>query len=269
MIELGRLALIGCLGFAAYAAAAAAYGALAGRPGWVRSSERAVYAVAALVVIAALGLEAALLSDRFDIGFVARISSIEQPWPFKLALWGGQEGSLLLWALVLAGMSALAVWQNRARNRNLMPWVIVSLMGNLLFFLVLLVFISNPFETLPPGQVLSNGQGMNPLLQHPVMLIHPPVLYLGFVGFAVPFSFALAALISGELGTTWFRTTRRWTVMAWFFLGVGLLLGGRWACCSAGAGPTRCWVGGATGPGTPSRTPHSCRGWRPPPTCIR
>ena len=241
MVELGRYALIGVVLFAGYATAAAAYGALRERPLWVRSAERAVYAVLALVAVAVVSLELALYWDRFDLAFVARVSSAQQPWPFKLALWGGQEGSLLLWATVLASMSALAVHQNRDRNRRLMPWVVVSLMANLLFFAVILAWISNPFEALPPGQVLSNGQGMNPLLQHPVMLIHPPILYIGFVGFAVPFSFALAALITGELGTSWFRTTRRWTVTAWFFLGCGLLLGGRWAYEVLGWGGYWAW----------------------------
>ncbi len=229
------------LGFAVWAILACSFGALRKRASWVASGERAVYAVLALTILAAICLAAALLTDRFDIAFIAKVSSREQPWPFKLALWGGQEGSLLLWALMLAGMCAATVLQNRTSNRTLMPWVIVSLMGNLLFFAVILVFISNPFEALPAQHVLSNGQGMNPLLQHPVMLIHPPILYAGFVGFAVPFSFALAALITGELGTTWFRTTRRWTLMAWAFLGCGLLLGGRWAYEVLGWGGYWAW----------------------------
>ena len=229
------------LGFAVWAILACSFGALRKRASWVASGERAVYAVLALTILAAVCLAAALLTDRFDIAFIAKVSSREQPWPFKLALWGGQEGSLLLWALMLAGMCAATVLQNRTSNRTLMPWVIVSLMGNLLFFAVILVFISNPFEALPAQHVLSNGQGMNPLLQHPVMLIHPPILYAGFVGFAVPFSFALAALITGELGTTWFRTTRRWTLMAWAFLGCGLLLGGRWAYEVLGWGGYWAW----------------------------
>ena len=136
MIELGHLSLIAVLPFAAYACLAAAAGALRARPDWVRSAERAVLAVFALLLLALVGLEWALLTDRFDLGFVARVSSVEQPWPFKMALWGGQEGSLLLWALVLGGLSALVVWQNRERNRALMPWVVVSLMANLLFFAV-------------------------------------------------------------------------------------------------------------------------------------
>jgi cytochrome c-type biogenesis protein CcmF len=194
-----------------------------------------------LVFVAFVALQTALLQNRFDLAFVAKVSSAEQPWLYKLALWGGQEGSLLLWAFMLAGMSAVAVLQNRKRNRTLMPWVVVSLMANLAFFAAILCFISNPFEPLPAAHVLSNGQGMNPLLQHPAMLIHPPILYMGFVGFAVPFSFALAALITGELGTTWFRTTRRWTLTAWFFLGIGLMLGGRWAYEVLGWGGYWAW----------------------------
>jgi cytochrome c-type biogenesis protein CcmF len=110
-----------------------------------------------------------------------------------------------------------------------MPWVAAVLLANAFFFLVLVNFVSRPFELLPPGKVLSDGAGLNPLLQHPVMMIHPLILYTGLVGFVVPYAFAFAALASGELGTTWFRTTRRWTLFAWAALGVGIMLGGRWA----------------------------------------
>jgi cytochrome c-type biogenesis protein CcmF len=122
-----------------------------------------------------------------------------------------------------------------------MPWVITSLMANVLFFGLLAGFITSPFEATPLAQRFSSGTGLNPLLQHPAMLIHPPVLYLGFVGFAVPFSFALAALVTGELGQNWFRTTRRWTLTAWFFLGCGILLGGRWAYDVLGWGGYWAW----------------------------
>jgi cytochrome c-type biogenesis protein CcmF len=230
MIELGSYSLYLLLVFAGYATVTAIAGALQGRPDLVRSAERAVYASFGLLCLTMLALEVALLQDRFDLGFVAQNSSRQQPWPFKVvALWGGQAGSLVLWAFILSGFSALAVWQNRNRNRTLVGWVIPALMVNLLFFGVLITFVRNPFEVLPPEQVLSNGSGLNPLLQHPAMIIHPPLLYLGFVGFAVPFAFAFAALVTGELGTQWFRTTRRWTITAWFFLGCGIMLGGRWA----------------------------------------
>ena len=239
MVHLGEYALYLTVPFALYAGLAAIYGARSSRPEWVRSAERAVLATFGLLCVAMLGLEIALVSDRFDLAFVYSISSREQPLLFKLALWGGHDGSLLLWAWMLAGMSALVVWQNRERNRRLMPWVVASQMANVLFFAVLLAFTNNPFA--PAEVVLSNGAGMNPVLQHPVMLIHPPILYVGFVGFSVPFSFALAALISGELGTAWFRTTRRWTLVAWLFLGTGLLLGGRWAYEVLGWGGYWAW----------------------------
>jgi cytochrome c-type biogenesis protein CcmF len=241
MVELGRYALYLLPVFSAYAIGAAIFGALTQRPLVVKSAERAVHASFALLLVTAAGLAVAMIGDRFDLAFVAATSSREQPWPFKLAIWGGQEGSLVLWAGILAGFASIAVFQNRARNRELVPWVVVSLMANLLFFSLLLCFISNPYEVVPEGHALSNGRGMNPLLQHPVMLIHPPILYTGFVGFAVPFSFAFAALVTGRLDTTWFRTTRRWTLTAWAFLGCGILLGGRWAYEVLGWGGYWAW----------------------------
>ena len=242
VISFGHFSLYLSLLFAVYGVCAAAFGALRGRPEWVRSAERAVYAVFALLSFAMLGLEAALLSDRFDIAFVAQNSSREQSWVFKLpALWGGQSGSLLLWGWMLSLLTAVVVFQNRTRNRALMPWVMATLLANVTFFATLLCFVTNPFAALAPDQVFSNGRGLNPLLQHPVMLIHPPILYVGFVGFAVPFAFALAALISGELGPAWFRSTRRWTIVAWAFLGVGLMLGGRWAYEVLGWGGYWAW----------------------------
>ncbi len=241
LVTLGEYALFGAIGFALWALVAALVGALRGHAGWVRSAERAVIALFCLLSLSMLGLEAALLGDRFDLAFVSEISAREQPWIFKLALWGGHDGSLLLWTWMLSLMSFLVVWQNRSQNRSLLPWVIVALMSNVLFFGGLTAFTSNPFAPLPAGQGFSNGSGMNPLLQHPVMLIHPPVLYIGFIGFAVPFAFAVAALVTGELGPSWFRTTRRWTITAWFFLGIGLMLGGRWAYEVLGWGGYWAW----------------------------
>jgi cytochrome c-type biogenesis protein CcmF len=185
LVTLGEYSIFLALFFAAYAAAAALIGVAGAEPQWLRSAERSVVALFVLVSLSMLGLEAALIGDRFDLAFVAQISAREQPWPFKLALWGGHDGSLLLWTWMLALMSFLVVRQNRDRNRGLQPWVIVSMMANVLFFLGLVAFVSNPFEPLPAGQAYSNGAGMNPLLQHPVMLIHPPILYTGFIAFSV------------------------------------------------------------------------------------
>jgi cytochrome c-type biogenesis protein CcmF len=242
MPELGSHALFLALFFALYAMGAGAVGGLRARPAAVRSAERAIYAVALLLSFAIAALEVALLDDRFDLAFVAQVSSREQPWGFKIpALWGGQAGSLLLWAWMLSGFAALAVFQNRARNRALVPWVIVGLLANVAFFAALVALVTNPFEPLPVESRFSNGRGLNPLLQHPAMLIHPPILYVGFTGFAVPFAFAFAALVTGELGPAWFRATRRWTITAWFFLGIGIMLGGRWAYEVLGWGGYWAW----------------------------
>jgi cytochrome c-type biogenesis protein CcmF len=241
LVTLGSFALPLAVVFAVYALGAAVFGALRGRPGFVKSAERAVIAVFGLAVLAIAGLESALLGDRFDIAFVREISAREQPWIFKAALWGGQAGSLTLWTFMLCLFSFLVVMQNRRRNRTLMPWVIAVMMLNVIFFASVVAFITNPFAPLPPGHALSTGQGMNPLLQHPAMLIHPPILYTGFIGFSVPFAFAAAALITGELGTSWFESTRRWTLTAWFFLGCGLMLGGRWAYEVLGWGGYWAW----------------------------
>jgi cytochrome c-type biogenesis protein CcmF len=229
LVTLGQISLPLSVFFALFAIVTAMIGALGDRPQWVRAAERAVIAVFALLVLAMLGVEAALIGDRFDLAFVQQISAREQPLIFKMALWGGSQGSLLLWTFMLGLMSFLVVVQNRNRNRRLMPWVVVVMMINIVFFGTIVSFITSPYVALPPGHAWSSGQGMTPLLQHPVMLIHPPILYTGFIGFSVPFAFAAAALITGELGTTWFETTRRWYLTAWFFLGCGLMLGGRWA----------------------------------------
>ncbi len=241
LVTLGNQALYVALAFALWAGAAGITAGLRRDPAWTRSAERAVYAVFGLLSLAMIGLAAAMVGDRFDLAFVQQNSAREQPWPFKLAVWGGQAGSLLLWTWMLGLMAALATWQNRQRNRLLMPWVIASMMVSVLFFGAIVTFVSNPFTPLPPGHAWSSGQGMNPLLQHPVMLIHPPILYTGFIGFAVPFSFAVAALITGRLDTTWFDTTRRWTLTAWFFLGLGIMLGGRWAYEVLGWGGYWAW----------------------------
>jgi cytochrome c-type biogenesis protein CcmF len=241
LVALGGLSLYLAVFFALYCGVCGVLAGVRRSPDLTRSAERGVIAVFMLLSLAMIGLEAALLGDRFDLAFVAQISTREQPWMFKLALWGGQAGSLLLWTWMLGLMSFLVVMQNRRRNRSLMPWVVAVMMLNVVFFATLVSFVSNPFAALEPGQAWSSGQGMNPLLQHPAMLIHPPILYTGFIGFSVPFAFAAAALITGELGTAWFETTRRWTLTAWFFLGIGLMLGGRWAYEVLGWGGYWAW----------------------------
>lgn len=240
MVEIGvlalRLALIGGL----YAILAAVWGAQTRRPALVRSSRQAAYAVHALIATAALVLWRALLTRDFSLEYVASYSSTTLSTPYTIAaLWGGQAGSLLFWVLILTTMSTIVHLQNHERNAALMPYVTATLMTIAAFFLALLVFITGPFERLPVPA--SEGADLNPLLQNYWMLIHPPSLYLGYVGCAVPFAFAIAALATGRLGDVWIRTTRRWTLFAWFFLTVGNILGARWAYEELGWGGYWAW----------------------------
>jgi len=212
------------------------------RPEWTRIAERSVLLVCAATSVAMLALFWALATNDFTLSYVAGHSARSMPLHYRLgALWGGQAGSLLLWGWMLTVYGAVAVLGNRNQNRTLMPWVCVAMLVNVGFFLLLTNFESMPFEAVPHDNRLSDGNGMNPLLQHPVMLIHPLMLYTGFTGFALPFSFAFAALVTGELGTTWFRTTRRWTLFAWSFLSAGVMLGGRWAYEVLGWGGYWAW----------------------------
>jgi cytochrome c-type biogenesis protein CcmF len=240
--DLGLYSLRFALAVAAFGVAAGVAAGVQKRADWTQVAERCLLAVFGFISIAMLALFYALASNDFSLSYVTQHSARSMTLPYRLAaLWGGQSGSLLLWVFMLGGYGALCVWVNRHQNRSLMPWVAAVLLANACFFLVLLNFVTVPFERLPLGRVLSDGNGLNPLLQHPLMTIHPLVLYTGFVGFVVPFAFAFAALITGELGTTWFRTTRRWTLVAWGFLAGGLILGGRWAYEVLGWGGYWAW----------------------------
>ena len=199
-----------------------------GRRHWQQSAERAVYSVCALVTIAIGTMWIALVGDHFQLRNVADYSTRDMPSRFKFtALWGSQAGSLLLWAWLLSVFAAICVYQNRARNRELMPVVVAVLMGLAVFFTGVLTFLTSPFEILSPTP--ANGTGLNPLLRNPYMIIHPPLLYLGYVGLGVPFAFGMAALVTGRLDTQWIVSIRRWTMFAWICLAIGILLGSRWA----------------------------------------
>ena len=212
------------------------------RADWTRVAERSLLLVFASCSVAMLALFWALATNDFSLSYVAAHSARTMALHYRLgALWGGQAGSLLLWAWMLTAYGAVAVLGNREKNRVLMPWVCVAMLVNIGFFLLLVNFESVPFEHVAHDQRLSDGNGLNPLLQHPVMLIHPVMLYTGFTGFALPFSFAFAALVTGELGTSWFRTTRRWTLFAWTVLSIGIMLGGRWAYEVLGWGGYWAW----------------------------
>mgnify|MGYP005852829633 CR=1 FL=1 len=207
-------------------------------------ARRAVLLTLVSTTVSAGALLWCLVTGDYSLAYVARHSASTMTLPYRIAaLWGGQGGSLLLWVWISLLYASAAAWIHRDSQRRMMPWVHAVLLLNALFFLALVNWVPNvnPFDKLPPGQVLSDGQGLNPLLQHPLMMIHPVLLYAGFTGFSVPFAFGAAALLTGHLGDAWLRATRRWTLVAWFFLSAGILLGGRWAYEVLGWGGYWAW----------------------------
>jgi len=240
MASVGHLALLLSLGLAAYATVATLLGAKQKLPELWKSGRHASWAVMAMTSIAVAALLYALLSHDFSIRYVAEHSNRDMPLFYTLtALWGGQAGSLLFWAWLLSLFSAIVLWQHRNDYPELMPLVASTLMAVESFFLIVLNFEANPFQQL--SFLPADGQGLNPLLQNPGMVMHPPTLYAGFVGFTVPFAFAIAALASGRVGAGWIRLTRRWTLIAWLFLSLGILLGANWAYNELGWGGYWAW----------------------------
>jgi cytochrome c-type biogenesis protein CcmF len=233
------------LGLAFFTAVAAAALALSGRNGderRVQLSRRAVYGFCALVTACVVIVELAFAGDDFSFNLVQQHSSIETPTGYKLAaMWSSQEGSLLLWAWVLSIASSAALFATRHKLREVVPWATAVLMGVAAFFTGLMLFAPgvDPFATLSP--VPANGVGLNPLLQHPSMMIHPPMLYSGYVAFTVPFAFAIGALVTRRVDAEWIRATRRFALIAWTFLGFGLLLGARWSYTELGWGGYWAW----------------------------
>jgi cytochrome c-type biogenesis protein CcmF len=204
---------------------AIAMGAGQGRPHLLPAARWGTYATCALVLVAVCVLAYAFQVHDFRIRYVARYSDRSMPWWYLIAsLWGGQDGSLLWWAFLLSGYTFFATRWLRGRYTELQPWILATLMSILIFFMVLMLFAANPFATYirtTPG----DGEGLNPLLQNYWMAIHPPSLYMGFVGWSVPFAILIAALVTGRLGNEWVRAARLWSMIAWTFLSLGLLLG--------------------------------------------
>ena len=228
VVDLGHYCLIASLLFCSYGLVAAVIGGVGKHPGLIRSAENSVVAHFAIIVVASGCLWYLLLTDAFIVEYVAGYSAKDMPTIYKLtSFWGGQKGSLLLWALVLSFFSFIVIQQNRYRNRDLMPYTTAVLLGSLVFFMILLNFATPPFETLNVRP--ADGKGLNPLLQNLYMNIHPPMLFLGYVGLTIPFAFSMGALISNKTDISWIRTTRRWALVSWIFLTFGVTLGGAWA----------------------------------------
>jgi len=248
--DFGNFSIAIALTFCVFALFSLFYGARTGRRELVKSGERAVYVVFGFVTLAVVALEVLLMRSDFSIEYVANYSNRDLPFFYKAAaLWGGQKGSLLFWSWILTGFAALVALRNRHHSGKLVPYTLGILSITSAFFLIMNKFGANPFEHLVMDHgdgvkrvfTAQDGRGLNPLLQHPAMVIHPPMLYLGYVGFVVPFAFCMAALITRELGAGWIRMARRWTLFAWIFLGTGILLGGRWAYVELGWGGYWAW----------------------------
>jgi cytochrome c-type biogenesis protein CcmF len=239
MPELGRAALLVTLGLSVYALVAGAIAAHLGRRRLARSAQNALVASFVTTGVAAAVLLAALLRNDFSFTYVARTTSEALPTAYTIsAFWGGQEGSLLLWLLVLTGFGAAAVSLNRRWARDLIVWVVPVFAAVSTFFAFLLVGVASPFAT---QAAPADGAGMTPSLQNPYMLAHPPLLYLGYVGLTVPFAFAIGALLAAKLDERWLIATRRWTLFAWAALGIGQLLGSHWAYVEVGWGGYYAW----------------------------
>jgi cytochrome c-type biogenesis protein CcmF len=247
----GRALLVLALAIAVYGIFASLYGArvrnarAAGRwsgRAWIDSGRRAVYALTGTVAVSFLLLELAFLRSDFSFELVATHSSTTTP-PFyrATAAWSSQEGSLLLWVMLLSGWSSLILFLTRRRAREIAPYATAVLLGLAAFFLGLLVFLESPFGRLAPAPI--EGAGLNPILRHPAMMIHPPMLYSGYTLFAVPFAFAVGALVARRLGADWIRTTRPFALAAWLCLGIGVILGARWSYSELGWGGYWAWDG--------------------------
>ena len=241
MTILGEIALWIALPVALWGAVVSFAGGRIGRGDLVLSGERTVHIVTLLLLLVSAGIIAAFLGNRYEYLYVANYSNRELDTYFKVAgLWAGQRGSLVFWTLLLSVFSSIAVFRNRRRNREFMPYVSGTLLGLLAFLLIVLLFADvNPFERL--GFTRANGLGLNPQLQNYWMTIHPPTLYLGFTAFAVPFAFAVAALLTGRLDSRWIAVTRRWILLSWFFLTNGVIFGMRWAYEELGWGGYWFW----------------------------
>ena len=250
MAQIGQFALALAWVVTAYSIVASLLGIRLKHDNLIASGRNAALGTFVCITTAIACLGYLFAVSDFSIKYIAAHSNRDLPIYFKVSsIWGGQEGSLLFWGWLLTAYSALVIVQNWRKHSAMMPYVVAVLMGTSFFFTSMHLFIVNPFnqtvflqsDASPLPFVPSDGTGLNPLLQDPYMVIHPPMLYLGFVGFAVPFAFAIAAMITKQLGDTWIRTTRRWTMVAWMFLSIGIMLGGKWAYHELGWGGFWAW----------------------------
>ncbi|MGF1509422.1 MAG: heme lyase CcmF/NrfE family subunit [Myxococcota bacterium] len=235
----GEIMLLLAIVVGTFAACAAVLGLRS--PRWLVSAQNATYMLFGVLACASMALIYLFVAEDYSVKYVHHYSDRSMPLFYKVtSFWGGQDGSLLFWAWVLSAWGAVAVYQNRNKNRGILPYTIVSLMAVCLFFIVTMVFAANPFETYI-GPAPTDGRGLEPLLQNPYMVTHPPTLYLGYIGWTIPYCFAIGALAHGRLDYEWIGAMRRWCLVAWVFLTVGLTLGGLWAYEELGWGGYWAW----------------------------
>ena len=240
MADFGTISLMAALAVCIYGAVIPHFGVKSNNWNLIRSAQHASILSFFLVAVASGILIHALVISDFSIFYVWRHSSTDMPLIYKItSYWGGLEGSLLFWILVQSFFAMIVAFRYQYSNREIIPYVITTLNAIMAFLLVLLIGWSNPLEV--QSIIPKEGQGLNPLLQNPAMAIHPPALYLGFIGFSVPFAFAIGGLIRGKLDNEWVLTTRRWTLLSWYFLSAGLILGGQWAYEELGWGGFWAW----------------------------
>jgi cytochrome c-type biogenesis protein CcmF len=237
---LGRPSVLAALGFTVIALVAYVCAASTKRQDLSMAGTRALIAACGFTMLAAFALVSALFAHDFSLAYVSNYSSRSLTGAYTLAaMWGGMEGSLLFWTLLLMLFSSLAVTARGPKRTDTLSWAGAVLTGVGVFFLLLLALPADPFARL--ADVPGDGRGLNPLLQSPGMLVHPPLLYTGFVGFSVPFAFAIGALLAGRPDTSWLVSTRRWTLFAWSALSIGIVLGGAWAYTELGWGGYWAW----------------------------
>jgi cytochrome c-type biogenesis protein CcmF len=237
---LGQIALWLAWLVAFWGMATGILGGIRRRPELIESARRATYALLGLLSVAAASLLVALVRHDFNVAYVAEYTSRNLPLVYTVsAFYGGQAGSLLFWAFVLSIFAAAAQWLTPRRYDPLMPYVAAVTSGIASFFVSVMLFAANPFARLPFTP--ADGNGLNPQLQNPGMVVHPPMLYLGYISIAIPFAFAVAALISRRLDTGWLHAIRRWTLLSWTFLSIGITLGMWWAYVELGWGGYWAW----------------------------
>jgi len=235
IVEVGHVAVILALMLSLVGVVAPILGLRRRNGAWIVMGRQAVTLIFILLAIAMGTMIYSYLARDFSVKYIAATSNSKLPLFYTVAaLWGGHEGSLLLWVFILSAFCTTAVWLHWRTQPTTMPYLIIVESALMFGFLALIIFLSNPFERLIPAA--PDGKDLNPLLQDPAMVMHPPMLYMGYVGFSIPFAFAMASLFSGRLGEEWLKVTQRWTIFAWLCLTTGILMGGYWAYYELGWG---------------------------------